>query len=145
MFVLNRAVLRCTKFFREHVFLCVCFRSTHQVLMSMARTLPDTPPPNPACMGNTSWVSPRLLLGVCSTPMLLQWHVKDPGHSAESASGRLHANMLTLTQRSRSGLTMPLSRHSVGTSLETGAHTTCQGMLGHSRLSLLCHCGLILA
>ena len=57
----------------------------------------------------------RLLFGVCSTPVLLQWYVKDPGHSAKSAGGRLHLNTHTsLTQRSRSGLTM-LSGHSVGT------------------------------
>ena len=49
-------------------------------------------------------------------PMLPQCHVKDPSHSAESAGGRLHLNTHTpLIQRSRSGLTMPLSRHSVGT------------------------------
>ena len=48
--------------------------------------------------------------------MLPQWHVKDPGHSAKSAGGRLHLNTHTpLTQRSRGGLTMLLSRHSVGT------------------------------
>ena len=36
--------------------------------------------------------------------MLAQWHVKDPGHSAKSAGGRLHLNMHTpLTQRSQSG------------------------------------------
>ena len=50
------------------------------------------------------------------SPELPQWHVKDPGHSAKSAGGRLHLNTdMPLTQRSRSGLTMPLSRHSVGT------------------------------
>ena len=54
------------------------------------------------------------LFGVRSTPVLAQWHVKDPGHSAKSEGGRLHLNTHTLlTQRSRSGLTMPLSRHSV--------------------------------
>ena len=47
--------------------------------------------------------------------MLPQWHIKDPGHSAKSADGRLHLNTLSsLTKRSRSGLTMSLSRHSVG-------------------------------
>ena len=47
--------------------------------------------------------------------MLPQWHVIDPGHSAKSAGGRLHQNMHTpLTQWSWSGLTMLLSRHSVG-------------------------------
>ena len=55
--------------------------------------------------------------------MLPQWHVKDPGHSAKSAGGRLHLNTHTpLAQRSLSGLTMPLSKHSVGTYPET-AHT----------------------
>ena len=61
------------------------------------------------------------------TPGLPQWHVKDPGHSAESAGSQLHLNTHTsLTQQSRSGLTMPLSRHNVGTYPETSSHTTCQ-------------------
>ena len=84
----------------------------------------------------------RLLFGVRSTPVSPQWHVKDPGHSARSAGGRLHLNMHTpLTQQSRSGLTMPLSRHSVGTYQQTGSHATRHGTLGKS----LSHCGLILA
>ena len=88
----------------------------------------------------------QILFGVRSTPVLPQWHVKDPSHSAKSAGGRLHLNMHThLTQRSRSGLTMPLSRHSVGTYQETSSHATRQGTLGHSRLSSMSHCGLILA
>ena len=49
----------------------------------------------------------------------------------------------SLTQRSRSGLIMPLSRHSVGAYPETKSHATCQGTFGHSRLSSLSHCGLI--
>ena len=40
---------------------------------------------------------------------------------------------------------MPLSGHSVGTYQETSSHTTRQETLGHSRLSSLSHCGLILA
>ena len=40
---------------------------------------------------------------------------------------------------------MSLSRHSVGTYPETSSHATCQGTLGHSRLSSMSHCGLILA
>ena len=48
-------------------------------------------------------------------PVLSQWHIKDPSHSAESISGRLRLSTHTpLTQQSRSGLTM-LSMHSVGT------------------------------
>ena len=57
-----------------------------------------------------------LFFGVCFNPVLLQLHVKDSGHSAKSAGGRSHLNMHTpLTQRSWSGLTTPLSRHSAGT------------------------------
>ena len=41
------------------------------------------------------------LFGVLSSPVLLQWHVKDPGHSAKSAGGRLHLKMhRPLTQQS---------------------------------------------
>ena len=41
--------------------------------------------------------------------------VKDPGHSAKSAGGRLHLNThALLTQRSQSGLTL-LSGHGLGT------------------------------
>ena len=86
------------------------------------------------------------LFGVCSIPTLLQWHIKDPSHSAKSAGGRIQLNMHTpLTQQSMSGLTMPLSRHSVGTYQERSSHTTHQRTLGHSRLSSLSYCGLILA
>ena len=63
-----------------------------------------------------------LLFGVRSTPILPQWYVKDPGHSAQSAGGRcwLHLNTHTpLIQQRRSGLTTLLSRHSVGTYQET--------------------------
>ena len=57
-----------------------------------------------------------LLSDVRSTPVLPQWHVKDPGHSPKSADGGLHLNTHTpLSQWSRSGLTMPLCRHSVET------------------------------
>ena len=81
-----------------------------------------------------------LLFGVRFIPVLPEWHVKDPSHSAKSAGGRLHVKTHTpLTQRSRSGLTMALSRHSVGTYQEMSSHATRQGTLSHSRL-----CGLIL-
>ena len=54
--------------------------------------------------------------------MLLQWHVKDPSYSAKKAVGRLHLNIHTpFTQRSWSGLTVLMSRHSVGTYLETSS------------------------
>ena len=80
-----------------------------------------------------------LFIGVHSTPMLPQWHVEDPGHSAKSAGGRLHLNTHTpFTQRSRRGLTMPLSRQSVGTYQDTSSHATRQGTIGHSRLTSSC-------
>ena len=48
-------------------------------------------------------------------PVLPQWHVKDPGHSAKTRGGRLHLNTHTpVTQANLSRLTM-LFRHSVGT------------------------------
>ena len=87
----------------------------------------------------------RLLFGVCSTPVFSQLHVKDPGHSAQSAGGRLHLNNhTTLTQQSGSELTLPLCRHSVETYQEMSSHAT-QGALVLSRLSSLSHHGLILA
>ena len=48
-----------------------------------------------------------------------------------------------LTKQSQSGLTTPLSRHSVETYKETSSHPIRQGTLSH--LSSLSHCGLILA
>ena len=112
-------------------------------------------------------------------PVLPQLHVKDAGHSAKSAGGRLHLNTHTpLTQRSRSGLTMPLcsgnelTRNSSGNNrlqssqlaeplltnpglcrcpcivwepIRKRAHPNLSGTFGHSRLSSLNHCGLILA
>ena len=85
-------------------------------------------------------------IGVRSTPVLPQGHVKDPSHFAKSAGDRLHLNAHTpLTQRSRSGLTMPMSWHSFETYRETSSHATRQGTLRYSRLSSMSHCGLILA
>ena len=87
-----------------------------------------------------------LLFGVRSTPVLPQWHVKDPSHSAKTAGGRFHQSTHTpWNQRSRSGLTLLLSRHGAGTYPETSSHATCHGTFSHSRLSLLSHYGLILA
>ena len=118
------------------------------------RALPVTSGPiyQPCCRSAGRIVFSRvnfvcwLFFGVRTTPVLPQWHVKDPGHSAKSAGGRLHLNTHTpLTQRSRSGLTMPLSGHSTGAYQETSSHAARQGTLDHGRLSLLSHCGLILA
>ena len=83
-----------------------------------------------------------LFIGVRSTPEWPQW----PGHSAKSAGDRLHLNTrTTLPLRSRSGLAMPLFRHSVGTYQQISSHATRQGTHGHSRRSWLSHCGPILA
>ena len=38
---------------------------------------------------------PDSYFGIRSTPVLPQKHIKDPGHSAESAGGRLQLNMHT--------------------------------------------------
>ena len=85
-------------------------------------------------------LSPPLL------PVLPQWHVKDPGHSANSAGGSLHLNThIPLTQRCRSRLTVLVSSHSVGTYHETSSHATRSGNTRPSLLSSLSHCGLILA
>ena len=87
-----------------------------------------------------------LFIGVHSTPMLPQWHVKDPCHSAKNAGCRLKLNMHTpLTQRSQSGLTILLSRHSERTCQEMSSQENHQGTLGQNRLSSLSHCGLIQA
>ena len=86
-----------------------------------------------------------LLFGVLSISVLPQWHIKDSGHFAKSADGRLHLNTHTpFTIQNQSGLTMLLSRKSVGIYQETSSHPSRQGTLGHSHLGSLSHCGLIL-
>ena len=71
------------------------------------------------------------------SPVTPQWHVKDPGHSTKSAGGRLHVNTHTpLAHRSRSGLTMPLSRHSAGAYPETSSHAARQGNIRPQSLQL---------
>ena len=63
-----------------------------------------------------------LLFGVRFSPVLPQWHVKHPGHSTKKCRRQVSPNVHTaLTQRSRSGLTMPLSRHSVRIYQETAS------------------------
>ena len=76
----------------------------------------------------------------------LQFWQNGQGLSSKRADGRLNLNSHTpLTQRSRSGPTMPLCRHGVGTYQEKSSHATRQGTPSHSRFSSLNHCGLILA
>ena len=77
-----------------------------------------------------------LLFGVHSTPVLLQWHVKDPGHSAKSAVWQVtpkHAYTLDPTKSEWADYAA--SKRSVGTYPETSSLTTCQGTFGHNRLS----------
>ena len=68
-------------------------------------------------------------------PVLPQWHIKDPGHSVQSAGGTLHLNTNIL--------------HSM--KYEWADYTVqakCSNLSGkqaHSGLSSLSHCGLILA
>ena len=79
-----------------------------------------------------------LLVGVFSSPMFLQWHVKDPGHSAKSSVqvAGFTLTCMPLTQQSQSGLSMWLSKHRVGTYPETSLHATCQGKFGHRQTQL---------
>ena len=78
--------------------------------------------------------------------LTLIWCPFHPCATDKSAGGRSHLNTHTpLAQQSRSGLTMPLSRLSVGNYSEMSSHANCQKTFSHSYLSLLSHCGLILA
>ena len=45
--------------------------------------------------GSTFCADSYTYLGICSTPVLPQQHVKDPSHSAKSAGGRLQLNTHT--------------------------------------------------
>ena len=74
-----------------------------------------------------------LLISVCSTPVLLQWPVRHPGHSAKSAGGSLHLN-----SEVRVGwLCCPdIVWEPVR---EISSPATHQGMLVHSHLSLPSH------
>ena len=72
---------------------------------------------------------------------------KRPRSFCQNCRSQVNLNThIPLTQRSRSGLTMPLSRHSVET-YQRGNELTSNssGNTRSSRLSLLSHCGLILA
>ena len=71
---------------------------------------------------------------------------KRPWSFSQKCRWQVNLNTHTLlTQQTRIGLTMLLSRHSVGTYQETSSHATRQVTLGHCRLSSLSCCGLILA
>ena len=81
-----------------------------------------------------------LLSGVRSAPVLSRWHAKDPGHSAKSAGGRLYLNThAPTTKQNQSGLTMPLSRHSVGTYKGISLHQYMQLIRNHSTTVVSAH------
>ena len=85
----------------------------------------------------------QLLFSVDSDHVLLQWHGKDPGHCANSARGKLYLNMHIhpWSYKVRVGwLSCP--RTVWEPIRETSSHTIHQGMLDHSCLTLLSHCGL---
>ena len=86
--------------------------------------------------------SPGLTLCVDSHPVSLPSPCYRSG--TQKTSVILPKTHTPLTQRSPSGLSMPLSRHSVRTYSEMSSHAVCQGPCGHSRLSPISHCGLIL-
>ena len=82
-----------------------------------------------------------LLFGVRFTPVLPQWHVKDPCHSAKSAVDGFYLDAHTpSTQRSRSGLTMPLARHSEGTNPELRINDDSNRLIGAFILVFLNRC-----
>ena len=145
--------------FDSHSHLCICLFNTHahtytQMCTSVQRYTNQHMRLQTHTHLNVRWENffsrvnflCGLLFGVCSTPVLPQWHVKDPGHSAKSAGGKLHLNTHTpLTQRSRNVLTVSLCRHGEGTYQKRSSHATRHGKLGRSRLSSLSHCGSVLA
>ena len=85
-----------------------------------------------------------LLFGVCSTPMLLTAACKRSQSFCQKCRWQVTPKN-AYTFDPTSGLTMPISRHSVGTYEDTSSHATHQETLGHSCLSSLSHCELILA
>ena len=87
-----------------------------------------------------------LLFGVRSAPVWPQRHIKDLGHSAESAGGRLHISAHTFFLPNHVGIGWLCCPGIVGEpNRETNSHATRQKTLVHSRLSSLSHRGLILA
>ena len=64
-----------------------------------------------------SWLSVLTLVGCPFHPVLRHWHVKDPGHSAQSAGGRLYLNTHT-----------PLTIHPWPNEVEVGWLCRCPGI-----------------
>ena len=82
-----------------------------------------------------------LLFGVRSTPHVTTVACKRPQSFCQKCIWQVKPkHMYTLTQQSRSGLTMLLSRHSEETYQEMSSHAAHQGTLGYSHLSSMSHC-----
>ena len=77
------------------------------------------------------------------TPVLPQWHVKKPGHSAKSAGGMLHTYTLCPLKSEWDDYAAVQAECEIYQ--KTSSHATRQGTLGHSRHSSLSHCGLNMA
>ena len=83
------------------------------------RMLPPPPPARPRCV-LIDTVSHSVLLIFRTTPVLPEWHVKDPGHSIKSTGGRLHLNnAYTLNPSKPEWADYAVFQHSVGTYQET--------------------------
>ena len=77
-----------------------------------------------------SGVSSHSCVGIRSTPVLSQQHIKDPGQCAENAGGRLQLNTHRPFSQQSPSITWELIR-------ETSSHATRQGTLVHIKLSQL--------
>ena len=78
------------------------------------------------------------------SPVLPQWQVKDPAHSAKSACDSLQPNTLSHTKSEWADYAVKVQCGNYQLR-EMSSHATCQGMVGHGRLSSLNDIGLIVA
>ena len=96
------------------VLVCTAHRATWDRRARKRSRVRSSPSPLPFVLSQWHVKDPVSVLTPPSSLALPQWHVKEPSRSVQSAGGRLHLDMhAPLTQRSQSGLTMPLSRRSV--------------------------------
>ena len=100
------------------------------------------------CLSVCLSVSLSLSLSVSLSLSQRHTHTHTHANVHKDTNSHTHTHTHThtpLTQRSRGGLTMPLSRRSKGTYQETSSYATRQGNTRPQSLSSLSHCGLILA
>ena len=97
------------------------------------------------CWSGRQWLLLILSEKIVECFFFLCLSLMPPCHWLVVVNELLQCPHTPLTQQSQSGLTMQLSRHSVGAYQEISSHATHQGALSHSHLSLLSCCGLILA